>query len=264
MAGAKKISLHIGLNSANTASYPGWNHDLRSAEADAEAMRGLLQAEGFEAEPLYGPAATRDAVKGQIRATAGRVGEGDLFVVSFSGHGGRVPDLEGDEWTGEDSTWCLHDGQLIDDELHDLWADFPAGARVVVISDSCHSGTILKFNAVGEVEADARARVLPDGIVEATYEAFKSFYDGLVRSGPQRDVKAMVRQLSACRDEELAYEDASHGFFTAALLEVWDAGAFVGTYDGFHREIAKRVFGQTPQHQTLGAAADPSDQPFRL
>jgi hypothetical protein len=44
-----------------------------------------------------------------------------------------------------DETWCLYDGQLLDDELHGAWEKFQAGVRILVFSDSCHSGTVLKM-----------------------------------------------------------------------------------------------------------------------
>ena len=45
----------------------------------------------------------------------------------------------------QDETWCIYsDRQLVDDELYSLWAQFAAGVRIFVLSDSCHSGTVLK------------------------------------------------------------------------------------------------------------------------
>ena len=41
-----------------------------------------------------------------------------------------------------DETWVLYDRQLLDDELYDLWCRFAPGVRILMISDSCHSGTV--------------------------------------------------------------------------------------------------------------------------
>ena len=38
----------------------------------------------------------------------------------------------------------LYDRQLIDDELYQLWSAFTAKVRIVMLSDSCHSGTVAK------------------------------------------------------------------------------------------------------------------------
>ena len=74
--------------------------------------------------------AKRKAVLTQLRKAAKALKAGDLFFLSYSGHGGQVPDSSGDEPDRNDETWCLFDGQLLDDELRDLWAEFPAGARI--------------------------------------------------------------------------------------------------------------------------------------
>ena len=45
---------------------------------------------------------------------------------------------------GYDETWVLYDRQLVDDELYTLWSKFAPGVRIVVLSDSCHSGTAIR------------------------------------------------------------------------------------------------------------------------
>ena len=74
-----------------------------------------------------------------IRSAAKSLRAGDLFFLTFSGHGGQVPDVTGDEADKQDETWCLYDGQLIDDELYFELSRFAAGVRILVLSDSCHS-----------------------------------------------------------------------------------------------------------------------------
>jgi len=70
---------------------------------------------------------------------------GDIFFLTYSGHGGQLPDKNGDEPDGQDETWCLYDGQLVDDELYAKWAKFKPGVRIFVLSDSCHSGSVVKL-----------------------------------------------------------------------------------------------------------------------
>ena len=55
-----------------------------------------------------------------------------------------MPDTSGEEVDRQDETWCLWDGQLIDDELYLELSRFAAGVRVLVLSDSCHSGTVTR------------------------------------------------------------------------------------------------------------------------
>jgi hypothetical protein len=62
----------------------------------------------------------------------------------YSGHGNQVPDLDGEEPDKLDETWCLYDGQMIDDELYRMYGALAEGVRVLILSDSCHSGTVAK------------------------------------------------------------------------------------------------------------------------
>ena len=75
---------------------------------------------------------------------------------TYSGHGGQVDDVNGDEDDALDETWVLWDRQLIDDELFSLWSQFAPGVRITMLSDSCHSGTVLRMIATfRDVERDA-------------------------------------------------------------------------------------------------------------
>ena len=83
---------------------------------------------------------------GAIQAAAKSMRPGDIFLLTYSGHGGQVPDYSGDEALEDpsdiiDETLCLFDGQLVDDELYALWSAFPTDSRVLVVTDCCHSGT---------------------------------------------------------------------------------------------------------------------------
>ena len=37
--------------------------------------------------------------------------------MTYSGHGGQIEDVSGEEEDKKDETWCLYDGELIDDEV---------------------------------------------------------------------------------------------------------------------------------------------------
>jgi hypothetical protein len=56
----------------------------------------------------------------------------------------------------------LYDGELIDDEVYAALNQFAGGVRIFVLSDSCHSGTVLRaanFSALGVTPV--RPRMMP-------------------------------------------------------------------------------------------------------
>jgi len=158
----KGISIHIGLNELDERHYQG-RFALAGCLGDAHAMRDLAAAAGFEPRLITGSAATAAAVLDAIGEASTRVGGDGIVLITYSGHGGRVRDLDdqpgdGDRGDGWDETWCLYDREVVDDELRACWADFPAGARVLVVSDSCYSGDMIRLD---ERERAARVAETP-------------------------------------------------------------------------------------------------------
>ncbi len=115
---AKALSLHMGLNGVSGAAYGGWDGPLAACEFDAHDMAALAKSRGMKPTVLITKKATRNATLSGIRAAAKALQSGDFFFLTYSGHGGQVPDVNGDEADKKDETWCLFDGQLIDDELY--------------------------------------------------------------------------------------------------------------------------------------------------
>src|SRR4051812_36099287 len=141
---AKGLSLHIGLNGVSAAAYSGWDGPLAACEFDANDMAVIARATGMRATVLLTKKATRDARLRAMRGAAKELAGGGFFFLTYSGHGGQLPDVTGEEEDKKDETWCLYDGQLIDDELYFELSRFSAGVRILVLSDSCHSGTVTR------------------------------------------------------------------------------------------------------------------------
>ncbi len=267
-------SLHIGVNKVDPAHYQGWSGPLNACEYDAEDMKSLAESQGFATEILLTSKATRKAVIDGIRGAASKLAGGDILLLTYSGHGGQVGDYNRDEPDNKDETWCLYDGQLIDDELYKLWSEFKPGVRVLVLSDSCHSGTVIRVApdeddpaaAIGRRVAEAMAatgarfRYMPQAAAGRTYRANKSFYDELQKDLPKQQeiLDAMgcsVRLISGCQDNQYSLDGDFNGLFTGTLLRVWDQGAFSGDYDRFHAAIVQLMPStQTPNHFRVGAA----------
>lgn len=275
---AKGISLHIGVNEVDPNHYQGWSGPLNACEADAEDMRQISVNNEFESNILLTSEATREGVISGIERAAEALRTGDIFFLSYSGHGGQVPDLKKEEEDGLDETWCLYNGQLIDDELHELWARFADGVRILVLSDSCHSGTVVRaamtLASTAPDERELRGqqpvyRFMPPNIALRTYRANRQFYDGMAKDIPKTKspVQATVRLISGCQDNQFSLDGIFNGKFTGTLLSVWNEGGFEGHYARFHRKIVEQMPAtQTPNHYIIGAASPEYDaqKPFQI
>jgi hypothetical protein len=266
-------SIHVGLNSVDPDHYDGWDGTLMACEFDAEDMQKLAESRGFEPTKLLTQEATADAVTAEVEKAATDLSDGDFLFFTYSGHGGQVPDKNGeDEPDRSDETWVLYDRQLVDDELYALWAKFSPGVRIFVLSDSCHSGSVLKDfddreavpNVVATRETAAaqspRRRALPLDVMVKTYREHRNEYDAIqqaVPSSADADVSAGVLLISGCQDDQLSRDGVSNGLFTENLLGVWDDGRWQGDYSSFHQAIiGKMPEDQQPNLMTVGGSTD--------
>lgn len=281
---AKGISLHLGLNKVNPAHYAEWKGHLNAAEYDAKDMARLVKAyqPNFETKILLSPntegydLATKDIVVSEITTAATRLVPNDLFVLTYSGHGGILPNLNKDPEKPDydyDQTYCLYDELLIDDEMIALWAKFKQGVRILVISDCCHSGSIVKiFDHSNLNEPCFRSKNVPDKAINDTYLAHKDYYDKILnaRSIDPSDIKASLVSISACQDEEYTYDGDYNSEFTKCLKDVWNFGRFQGNYLNFHQNITFQIqkirSKQTPNYITLGKPMDNfyKQKPFKI
>jgi hypothetical protein len=156
-----KQALCIGIN-----DYPGTQNDLRGCVNDANDWAATLSARGFTVRKLLDSQATKAALVAGFEQLIGGAKSGDTVAITFSGHGTLAPDTSGDEVDGYDEALCpydIHQGKvLIDDEIRQLFGKRPAGVRLILISDSCHSGTVTRNAPSDPAAGDApRIRFLP-------------------------------------------------------------------------------------------------------
>lgn len=143
--GPQGYALTIGVNAVDTSHYGKSFPQLKGCEADAADMALIADHYGFDnVTTLTGRTATAQNVADSLRAIAHAAVAGDTVLVSFAGHGSQVPDRNYDEPDEQDETWVLYDRQLLDDELYALLALFSANIHLIVVSDSCHSGSITR------------------------------------------------------------------------------------------------------------------------
>jgi hypothetical protein len=279
------VSIHIGVNEPRSLPGSAARAQLAKSELAAWRMAELASQAGYGSMlVLRGQTATRAAVSAALWNASQLLSAGDTLLVSFSGHGGQVPDRDNDDPYGSDESWSLHDGELLDDTLCGYWRLFRAGVRIVVVSESCYSGGMMR--SVDEEELLRRAtsadppRRLRDGGMgsvgggqlpplgvppgwpvqkrsEPSWQkeaAVKAMGPPVVE--PFRDpsgVRATVLMLTASSETQ----PAQAGLFTDCLLEVWAGGDSSGSYRELFDQVKRRVMriksDQEPQIMMLGA-----------
>lgn len=261
MSNAQGLALHIGLNKVDPAHYQGWDGTLLACEADANDMHAITAGRGFTTSILLTAQATAAAVTGAIQDAADRLVAGDLFVLTYSGHGGQVKDTSGDETDFLDETWVLWDRQLLDDELFALWHEFAAGVRILVLSDSCHSGSVVRDafyaqSSAGATGLSTRFKYVPRDVENRTYAAHQELYDAIQRAHPGGDretVDASVLLISGCQDNQYSRDGDRNGLFTEQLRAVWDDAKFTGDHRALFTAISQRMPpDQTPNYFRVG------------
>jgi hypothetical protein len=268
---AKGLSLHIGLNSVDPAGYGGWPGNLNACENDARDMERIATARGYKTKTLFTKDATSAAFIAFLKSAAKQLAKGDELLLTYSGHGGQVPDRNGDEASdGLDETWCLYDRQLIDDELYAFFGAFEKGVRILMLSDSCHSGTVSKavMNVLvggpqipigGSASIDYstyRVKSIPPEKLDPAYKAQQKTYDRIQKKVPaaaKASVGATVVLISGCQDNQTSLDGSKNGLFTEKLLNVWSDGTYKGNLKSFHKAIvAQMPFTQTPNYFVVG------------
>ncbi len=202
-------ALCIGIN-----DYPGTDNDLSGCVNDAADWAAELTRRGFEVTSLIDAQAKRAAMIKALGDLIDGAAKGDSLVITYSGHGTWVPDSNGDEPDGRDEGLCPYDlasnGPLLDDDLHALFLRRAAGVRIVLISDSCHSGSVTRGNDADLDPGAPKIRFMPP---EAWMPKAKlpprslvalSSRGGLTRTGG--DVL-----MAGCQDTEYSWDTSFRG-----------------------------------------------------
>lgn len=254
-----KKALCIGIN-----DYPGSDSDLAGCVNDAGDWAKVLQARGFNVKKMLDRQATGKAMRKAVEALVADAKKGDSVVIQFSGHGSFVPDVDGDEPDGTDECLCPYDvgknGPITDDELYDVFSRLARGARLLMISDSCHSGTVARFapittppTAVGKNAPRRTVRFLPPTVYLSRREISKLGPCRPIRkSSPPGRSGALL--MAGCQDVEYSYDayfrGRPNGAFTFAAIRALSKLRPDATYSDWFKEIRgtlpSRQYPQSP------------------
>jgi metacaspase-1 len=256
---SEKYALCIGIN-----DYPGTGSDLAGCVNDANDWAAALGRRGFQVRKMLDKQATGEAIRKAIKAGISLAKKGDLLVLTYSGHGSFVPDLDGDEPDGTDECICPYDvgtkGPVTDDEFFTLFSARREGVRLLMISDSCHSGTVAKFAPITTPPTtrsthppQRKVRFLPPGVFLSKRAAGKLGAKRAIRpSSPPGRYAALL--LAGCQDTEYSYDAYFNGrpngafsFVALQKLQSLPAGAtYRQWYDAIRTMLPSQQYPQTP------------------
>ena len=131
-----KKALCVGIN-----NYPGFTNDLKGCVNDANDWGVILEYAGFQVDKLLDSQATKQDILKKLETLLTSAGSDDQVVFTYSGHGTSVADRSGDEIDGYDEALVAYDGTILDDELRAVLQKVNPQAHIVIIADSCFSGT---------------------------------------------------------------------------------------------------------------------------
>jgi metacaspase-1 len=231
-----KRAICIGIN-----NYPGVFNDLKGCVNDARDWSALLQGFGFDVSLMLDSKATAQNVKAALQGLVDVTNAGDIAVFTYSGHGTQVVDRNSDEADPYDEAIFLYDDTVIDDELRIILQGIHPQATLVVISDSCFSGSVTRI--AGQ---KAIPRFVPPAVSTVGRVARRSF---LI---PEADMPEIL--ISGCSDSEYSYDaefnGRPNGAMTALAIGVIKQNPDVTYrefYAGLRALLPSQDYPQTPQ-----------------
>ena len=234
-----KRALCIGIN-----NYPGMQNDLSGCINDVRDWSAALKARDFTVTTLTDSNATKKNMEQAIGKLMTDTQVGDVAVLQYSGHGSYVADADADENDGRDECLCPYDvnnAVITDDELYDLFDKAPKGARVVFLSDSCHSGTVMRVApAVGVTAKPTKPRFLPPSAFLDAREARRA---AAVSRSTSTTRPLLGVLISGCQDVQTSadawFGNRANGAFTYYALQALKGLKKTATYRDWHRAIRK-------------------------
>lgn len=220
----RRKALLIGIN------YTGSQHQLSGCQDDVENMMSFLISRGFPSDPGSMVVLT-DARSGPFYPTGRNIlaamqwlvsEPGCSLVLHYSGHGGQVPDPDGDRPSGFDdtivpvgllrsppierspvssrakATWQVdfeQNGQLDSDMLHrHLVSALPQNCTLFIIFDCCHSGSAVELPYVYRTDEDGNVSLI-DNLRQGVYLVGEASH--LIQGGFTYDKIGEARHLLA-------------------------------------------------------------------
>ncbi|KAI8594116.1 caspase domain-containing protein [Geranomyces variabilis] len=286
-SGGKRRALFIGIN------YFGQQGELKGCISDVRNVHQWLTSNYPFAEILILTDDLQDPSRKPTRANmlnafawlVNGAAPGDAFFLHYSGHGSQEKDTTGLEKDGLSETIVPVDyqtaGQINDDTLFEaLVRPLPKDSRLTIITDCCHSGSVidLPFTYTVDGKLDVIVRDNRDAAIKAGIKVgmalfrkdnatalreAKNLFQALTSndsgSTPEQDEEnrkkyttpAMVVQFSGCRDDQTSADanisGQGQGAMSWALMKTLAANNHHMSYTEVLRQTRGLLEGQYKQ-----------------
>lgn len=256
-----KYAVCVGIN-----KYP--SAPLNGCVNDARDWAHLLEDRDYTTRVLIDGTASKKTIMDSLRAAVSALRYRDTLVFTYSGHGSWVPDYSGDEPDHRDEVLCAYDyengGLITDDEIYDVTSNRAFGTRVIILSDSCHSGSVHRFaGGVPQVQPVRAPSVYTGGSERVRFMPPDMFLSGseLVRAERAAEMPARGTSrrgsilISGCADDEYSYDawisGRYNGAFTYNAIRAFEPQLSMKQW--YNRIVPSRLpvstYPQTPQLQ---------------
>mgnify|MGYP001810384351 CR=1 FL=1 len=263
----KLYALLIGINEyspnsgSSIRSLQACLNDVANMKAFLLANYGDMIADESQILILTNDRATRENVINGFWDHLAQAKEDDAALVFYSGHGSygiTAPEFQKFTTDRQEQTWVLYDSRemgkydLADKEIALLLEEVgQKNPHLVVIADSCHSGSITRNVA----EFQQMQPRFTSGTGEP--RPLETYLNGAYTQRPDLNIPSTSHLLiAACERTEVALEADGQGQFTKSLLTVLRKNGGQIQYSDLFVQVRAAIKSwvekQTPQLETIG------------
>jgi hypothetical protein len=249
LTASKKRALCFGIN-----DYPGRQNDLRGCLNDVLDWSNLLKNvyKFDEVTNIVDSNCTKENITKAMAEIIEKSVAGDVVVISYSGHGTYLPDLNGDEEDGKDEAIYLYNGSLIDDNVMNILLKIKDNVHTTIIFDSCFSGTGTRAFSMDNDAIYKVPRFMPskdEGKMMCLKVNSKIF-----RSIGQTEEEMKEILISGCSNTQTSCDAYIDGRYNGALsyyaIKVLQENPII-TYNNFYKMLREKLpsseYNQEPQ-----------------
>lgn len=255
---AKGIAVIAGVT--DFPGRPAWLPQLTRPEQSAQWMAGLAEKLNYQVRQplLLGDKARVGEWTNAVRDAISQLNSGDALLLSFSGHGIHIPEIDRCEPDNDNEYWYFYDEMLVDNRIRELLGKVPQDIRVFVVADCCYSGgTYWRLRSRGRsviVQLEpASGGALRKAARELRGSVAQSWREQVVGGAPAEceEPSARVLILASCSEDQEGEDGLFRDALDAALATApWPT--FEQLIERARQWIAARSSTQTPQIMELG------------